>query len=83
MLPGDSRLAARSVISLMKRSSQRILTTHVGSLPRPKALWEFIDGKDKNRPYDQSALDTQLRSAVTAIVRKQVEAGIDIPSDGE
>ena len=83
MLPGDSRLASRSVISLMKRSSQRILTTHIGSLPRPKALWELIGAKDKNQAYDQSALDTQLKSAVTAIVRKQVEAGIDIPSDGE
>ena len=67
----------------MKRSSQRILTTHIGSLPRPKALWELIDAKDKNQGYDQSALDTQLKSAVTAIVRKQVETGIDIPSDGE
>src|ERR1700676_5234573 len=67
----------------MKRSSQRILTTHIGSLPRPKALWELIDAKDKNQPYDQNALDTQLKSAVTAIVRKQVQAGIDIPSDGE
>src|SRR5579864_3220100 len=67
----------------MKRSSQRILTTHIGSLPRPKALWELIEAKDKNQPFDQSALHTQLKSAVTAIVRKQVEAGIDIPSDGE
>lgn len=67
----------------MKCSSQRILTTHIGSLPRPKALWELIDAKDKNQPYDQSDLDAQLKSAVTAFVRKQVEAGIDIPSDGE
>ncbi len=67
----------------MKRSSLRILTTHIGSLPRPKALWEFIAAKDQNQPYDHSALDTQLKSAVRAIVRKQIEAGIDIPSDGE
>ena len=67
----------------MKHSSQGILTTHIGSLPRPKALWELIDAKDKNKPYDRSALDTQLKAAVTAIVRKQVQAGIDIPSDGE
>ena len=55
----------------MKRSSQRILTTHIGSLPRPEALWELIDAKDKNRAYDQSALNTQLRSAVTAMVRSR------------
>lgn len=67
----------------MKRSSLRILTTHIGSLPRPEALWEFIAAKDQNQPYDHSALDPRLKSAVTAIVRKQVETGIDIPSDGE
>jgi 5-methyltetrahydropteroyltriglutamate--homocysteine methyltransferase len=67
----------------MKRSSQRILSTHIGSLPRPKALWELIDAKDRNQAYDESVLNTQLKSAVTAIVRRQVEVGIDIPSDGE
>jgi len=71
------------VVSLKKRSSQRILITHIGSLPRPKALWEVIEAKDKNQPYGQSALDTHLESAVRAIVSKQIEAGIDIPSDGE
>jgi 5-methyltetrahydropteroyltriglutamate--homocysteine methyltransferase len=67
----------------MKRSTERILTTHVGSLPRPKDLWELIGAKDKDQPYDQAALGERLKSAVTAIVRKQAEVGIDIPSDGE
>jgi hypothetical protein len=67
----------------MKRSSQRILTTHIGNLSRPKALWELIDAKDKDRTYDQGALDIQLKAPVTASVRKQVEAEIDIPSDGK
>src|SRR5271154_4906087 len=67
----------------MKRSTKRILTTHIGSLPRPKDLWELIGAKDKDQPYDQAALGERLKSAVTAIVRKQAEVGIDIPSDGE
>jgi len=55
----------------MKRSSERILTTHIGSLPRPKDLWTMIEAKDRGQP------------GVAEIVRKQVDAGIDIPSDGE
>lgn len=67
----------------MKRSTERILTTHIGSLPRPQDLWTLIDAKDRSQPYDQEALSKRLKSAVADIVRKQVEAGIDIPSDGE
>jgi len=67
----------------MKRSTERILTTHIGSLPRPQDLWTMIDAKDRGQPYDSAALSKRLQSAVAEIVRKQVEAGIDIPSDGE
>ena len=67
----------------MKRSTDRILTTHIGSLPRPKELWGLIQARDKNEPYDAAALDALSKTAVTDIVRKQAEAGIDIPSDGE
>ena len=67
----------------MKQSTERILTTHIGSLPRPKDLWTLVDAKDKGQPYDPAALDQRLKSAVTEIVRKQAEVGIDIPSDGE
>ncbi len=67
----------------MKRSSERILTTHIGSLPRPKDLWALIDAKDRGQPYDAAALGTRLKEAVTAVVCKQAEVGIDIPSDGE
>lgn len=67
----------------MKRSSERILTTHIGSLPRSKEVWELIDAKDKGKPYDPVVLDQRLRSAVAEVVRKQAEMGIDIPSDGE
>jgi 5-methyltetrahydropteroyltriglutamate--homocysteine methyltransferase len=67
----------------MKRSQERILTTHIGSLPRPKDLWVLIAARDRGEPYDTTALDTQLKNAVNAIVRKQIDVGIDIPSDGE
>jgi len=67
----------------MKRSSERILTTHIGSLPRPKDLWSHISAKDQGKPYDAAALNAQLTAAVTEVVRKQIEVGIDIPSDGE
>jgi 5-methyltetrahydropteroyltriglutamate--homocysteine methyltransferase len=67
----------------MKRSTDRILTTHIGSLPRPADLWNLVGAKDRGEPYDQEALAKRLKSAVTDIVRRQVEVGIDIPSDGE
>src|ERR1700730_3970574 len=67
----------------MKRSTDRILTTHVGSLPRPQDLWAMVGAKDRGQPYDRDALAKRLKVAVAEIVRKQVEAGIDIPSDGE
>ena len=67
----------------MKRSSERILTTHIGSLPRPKELWALIAAKDRGEPYDPDSLNSVLKSAVAEIVRRQAEAGIDIPSDGE
>ena len=66
----------------MKRSTARILTTHIGSLPRPQDLWTMLEAKDRGQPYDQDALAKRTKSAVADIVRKQVEAGIDIPSDG-
>jgi len=67
----------------MKRSTERILTTHIGSLPRTQELWTLIDAKDRGQPYDGAVLAATLKSAVAAIVKKQVEVGIDIPSDGE
>jgi 5-methyltetrahydropteroyltriglutamate--homocysteine methyltransferase len=67
----------------MKRGTERVLTTHIGSLPRPHDVWELVDAKDRGKPYDQDLLAKRLKSAVAEIVRKQVEVGIDIPSDGE
>ena len=61
----------------------RILTTHVGSLIRPPALLEFIRARQKREPYDRAAYERCLADAVKEVVRRQVEIGIDIPSDGE
>jgi len=67
----------------MKRSIDRILTTHAGSLPRPEDLtrmmWDLLDGKD----VDQPVLDNRIRDAVADAIKRQKEAGIDIISDGE
>ena len=67
----------------MARSKDRILTTHTGSLPRPKPLAEMLVGKDRGEPYDVAALAAAVRTAVKDIVRRQVETGIDIVDDGE
>jgi 5-methyltetrahydropteroyltriglutamate--homocysteine methyltransferase len=67
----------------MKRSSQRILTTHVGSLVRPPQILEGILSQVAGRPFDQAKFEAQLKSAVRDVVHKQAEIGIDIPSDGE
>tara|TARA_A100001037_G_scaffold268631_1_gene262275 strand:+ start:15 stop:1163 length:1149 start_codon:yes stop_codon:yes gene_type:complete len=67
----------------MQISSDRILTTHTGSLPRPDDLLELLVARDQSEPYDQSAFDERLKAAVDAIVQKQITAGIDIVNDGE
>jgi 5-methyltetrahydropteroyltriglutamate--homocysteine methyltransferase len=67
----------------MKRSSTRILTSHVGSLIRPPALQDFLRAKQAGKPYDEAAYQQCLTSSVGEVVRQQAEAGIDVPSDGE
>jgi 5-methyltetrahydropteroyltriglutamate--homocysteine methyltransferase len=67
----------------MKHSTDRILTTHVGSLIRPQALQEFLRLKQAGKPYDRAAYDTCLKDAVTDVVHKQAGVGIDVVSDGE
>jgi len=68
----------------MPRSTDRIITTHAGSLPRPEDVVEVIwAGIEQERPADQAELDKRLDRAVPEIVAKQREAGIDIVSDGE
>jgi len=67
----------------MKRSTNRILTSHVGSLIRPPALQDFLRLKQAGKPYDRDAYDACLTQSVATVVREQALAGIDVPSDGE
>jgi 5-methyltetrahydropteroyltriglutamate--homocysteine methyltransferase len=67
----------------MKTSQDRILTTHVGSLPRPSELRQLLVRKDQGEAYDKAELDRLTRQAVADIVRRQADAGVDIVNDGE
>jgi 5-methyltetrahydropteroyltriglutamate--homocysteine methyltransferase len=67
----------------MKHSSERILTTHTGSLPRPADLTTLLEALDTGAGVDAGAFDARVRRAVAEIVRKQIEAGVDIVNDGE
>jgi 5-methyltetrahydropteroyltriglutamate--homocysteine methyltransferase len=67
----------------VKRSTERILTTHVGSLPRPDDLREMLVAKDDGKAYDAAAFEARIRSAVAEVVQQQVSHGLDIVNDGE
>lgn len=67
----------------MNKSTERFLTTHCGSMPRPSDLLDIMKLKFDGEPYDHGAYIGRLRSAVAETVSRQVECGIDIPSDGE
>ena len=67
----------------MKRSTDRILTTHVGSLVKPDDLLEMITAKQRGEPYDEQALQKRISEAVRRVVQQQADTGIDIVNDGE
>jgi len=67
----------------MKRSTERYLTTHVGSMIRPPKIVEFTQAISAGRPIDQQAYEATLREEVANVVRKQAACGIDVISDGE
>ena len=67
----------------MKRSTDRILTTHVGSMPRPTDLVDMLRKEDRGEPVDRAALDARVTTAVAQSVRDQVANGVDIVCDGE
>ena len=67
----------------MKRSTERFLTTHTGSLPRPDDLIRMMYAKEEGVPVDAAALAKRVRGAVAEVVKKQVDAGIDLVNDGE
>jgi 5-methyltetrahydropteroyltriglutamate--homocysteine methyltransferase len=67
----------------MKRSTDRILTTHTGSLPRPRDLTTMLEALDAGSLPDAAAFEARVRRAVADVVRQQVEAGVDVVNDGE
>ena len=67
----------------MLHSTDRFLTTHTGSLPRPDDLIRLMFAKEDGVPVDAAALDARVRSAIDEMVRRQTEAGVDIINDGE
>src|ERR1700686_4891207 len=68
---------------VMHRSTERFLTTHTGSLPRPADLIRIMYAKEEGVPVEAAALAGQVRAAVADVVQKQVAAGIDLVNDGE
>jgi len=67
----------------LKRSTDRILTTHTGSLPLPESVRRSLAAKRRGEGYDQAVLDEALTSGIGAVVRQQIEVGVDIIDDGE
>jgi 5-methyltetrahydropteroyltriglutamate--homocysteine methyltransferase len=67
----------------MQRSNDRILTTHVGSLPRPDDLFELMLARMDGKPVDEAAYAARVRKAVEDSVKQQADAGLDVVSDGE
>jgi 5-methyltetrahydropteroyltriglutamate--homocysteine methyltransferase len=67
----------------MQRSTERFLTTHTGSLPRPDDLIRMMYAKEEGVPIDRAALAERVRAAVAEVVQKQADAGVDIVNDGE
>lgn len=67
----------------MRGSESRILTTHVGSLPRNRSLSELLIEQDHGRPVDPEELRQAIQAGIVHVVEKQLESGIDIGNDGE
>ena len=67
----------------MQSSTHRILTTHVGSLPRSQAVVDLIFAQEKGDQLDLVLFNATMSDAVDAVVKRQIDAGIDIVSDGE
>src|SRR5271169_4771472 len=67
----------------MQRSSERFLTTHTGSLPRPDDLIRMMYAKEEGVSAEQSKLSARVKQAVAEVVQKQAAAGIDLINDGE
>ncbi|HZI82343.1 MAG TPA: cobalamin-independent methionine synthase II family protein [Casimicrobiaceae bacterium] len=82
-MSSEANAADGTARSGMKRSTERFLTTHTGSLPRPDDLVRIMYAREEGVPVDATALSERVASAVEDVVRKQADAGIDIVNDGE
>ena len=67
----------------MKLSTDRILTTHVGSLPRPQDVVDLLMAREQGQPFDPAQFEQTMARAVDEVVRRQVALGLDVVSDGE
>jgi 5-methyltetrahydropteroyltriglutamate--homocysteine methyltransferase len=67
----------------LQQNTDRIQTTHIGSLPRPHALLDMMKAKFSGKPYDQKQYDATVARAIAETIKKQVECGIDFVTDGE
>ena len=76
-------LVGRKYNDYMRRSTDRILTTHVGSLARPRNVMNLLSAKERQEEYDRNLFESSINDAVSDIVERQIHAGIDVVSDGE
>ena len=67
----------------MKRSTERILTTHTGSLPRPDDLVSMVYTRERGESLDNAAFISRVREVTSDVIRKQLECGVDVINDGE
>src|SRR5688572_2499739 len=67
----------------MQKKKEPVKTTHVGSLPRPEEMIALLDSKDHGQPFDETALQSQVKKSVSDVVARQRKIGIDIVNDGE
>src|SRR6266851_9795345 len=67
----------------MEKSTNKILTTHTGSLPRPEDLQHLLEAQDRGEQIDRVAFEARVREAVKEVVQRQASCGIDVVNDGE
>ena len=67
----------------MKRSTDRIIVSHAGALPRPDDLRDLLVAKESGKPYDEAAYQRRVREVIADVVKRQVDSGIDVVNDGE
>src|SRR5207249_2891454 len=81
--PISARFRNRTRRAAMIRSTDRILTTHAGALPRSDELRRMVLARAEGQPHDRAALAARLKSEVAEVVRRQIACGIDSVNDGE